>query len=98
MLFLDRAHPISASTVPTLLADAPSPYGDTPLYKDPTSGTPFPSKLVTPEATMILVGTGVRVVSFLSVKVYCAAFYVDEVIMKDLSSVEGWQVCFSVLP
>lgn len=46
---------------------------------------------------MLLVGTGVRVVSFLSVKVYCAAFYVDEVIMHDLSSVEGWKVCSSAL-
>jgi hypothetical protein len=38
-----------------------------------------------------LVGTGVRTVSFLGIKVYAGAFYVDEATLSRLSSIDGYQ-------
>ena len=48
-------------------------------YLDPTTQTPFPSSIISPKGrTLKLVGTGVRTVSFLSIKVYAVGFYVDQ--------------------
>ncbi|KPV78455.1 uncharacterized protein RHOBADRAFT_41001 [Rhodotorula graminis WP1] len=59
-----------------LHADAPPPVG---VHLDPTTKTPFPTRLTSPDGTQLrLVGTGVRTVSFLAVKVYAVAFYVSE--------------------
>lgn len=77
---------------PILLADASSPPTIEGIYKDPQTSTPFPSTLKSDNSNLILIGTGVRVVSFLSVKVYCAAFYVDEKVLNKLSTIEGWKV------
>lgn len=47
-------------------------------YLDPTTQTAFPSSLPSPSAPLQLVGTGVRTVSFLAVRVYTAGFYLAE--------------------
>ena len=64
-----------------LLAEAASvPGPSTQVFVDPTTSTPFPHRLVAPDGTthLRLVGTGVRTVSFLNIRVYTAAFYVSE--------------------
>ncbi|TKA55368.1 hypothetical protein B0A53_02292 [Rhodotorula sp. CCFEE 5036] len=74
--------PESFPTVVTpLLAEAASvPGPSTQVFVDPTTSTPFPHRLVAPDGTthLRLVGTGVRTVSFLNIRVYTAAFYVSE--------------------
>lgn len=59
-------------------ASAPGP--STQVFVDPTTSTPFPHRLVAPDGRthLRLVGTGVRTVSFLNIRVYSAAFYVSE--------------------
>ncbi|BGP36683.1 hypothetical protein JCM10449v2_000584 [Rhodotorula kratochvilovae] len=60
----------------SLYADAPAPTG---VHLDPTTKTPFPTRLASPDGTQLrLVGTGVRTVSFLNIKVYAVAWYVSE--------------------
>lgn len=83
--------------IPTLNADAPIPATTPGIYIDPQTKTPFPSTLKSDNSNLVLIGTGVRVVSFLSVKVYCAAIYVDEKVMNKLSSLEGWKVSSIVI-
>lgn len=65
-----------------LLAEAASaaPGPSTQVFVDPTTSTPFPHRLVAPDGKthLRLVGTGVRTVSFLNIRVYAAAFYVSE--------------------
>ncbi|BGP28815.1 hypothetical protein JCM10296v2_000551 [Rhodotorula toruloides] len=74
-----------------LHADAPVPVG---IYRDPTTSTPFPSRLTAPDGTQLrLVGTGVRTVSFLNIKVYAVGFYVSEQELqwaKD-GKIAGWE-------
>ncbi|BGP04744.1 Altered inheritance of mitochondria protein 18, mitochondrial [Rhodotorula toruloides] len=74
-----------------LHADAPAPVG---IYTDPTTSTPFPSRLTSPDGTQLrLVGTGVRTVSFLNIKVYAVGFYVSEQELqwaKD-GKIAGWE-------
>jgi hypothetical protein len=41
---------------------------------------------------MALVGLGVRTVSFLSVRVYSAGFYIEEPNVKSLHHIPGWHV------
>ncbi|BGP52892.1 hypothetical protein JCM8202v2_000449 [Rhodotorula sphaerocarpa] len=49
------------------------------VYYDPTTATPFPQHLSAPDGTALrLVGTGVRTVSFLNIRVYAAGFYVSQ--------------------
>ncbi|BGP12720.1 hypothetical protein JCM10213_008858 [Rhodosporidiobolus nylandii] len=74
-----------------LHADAP-PSRDT--YIDPTTSTPFPSHVVSPDGTKLrLVGTGVRTVSFLSIRVYTVAFYVSEreLELAQQGKLAGWE-------
>ncbi|GAA5887692.1 hypothetical protein JCM6882_001499 [Rhodosporidiobolus microsporus] len=60
-----------------LHADAP-PFPGT--YLDPTTKTPFPQTLTSPQdgTRLRLVGTGVRTVSILSIRVYAVGFYASE--------------------
>ncbi|KAM0793265.1 hypothetical protein ACM66B_000727 [Microbotryomycetes sp. NB124-2] len=61
--------------LPQVEADEPTVSG----YIDPTSKTPFPTHLQSPTGKrLVLVGTGVRTVSFLAIKVYAGAVYVEE--------------------
>lgn len=98
-----RSRVLPSSKLPTLSvlpplaeqplhADAPAPVG---IYKDPTTSTPFPSRLTSPDGTQLrLVGTGVRTVSFLNIKVYAVGFYVSEQELqwaKD-GKIAGWEV------
>lgn len=74
-----------------LHADAPPPTG---VHLDPTTKTPFPSRLTSPNGVPLrLVGTGVRTVSFLSVKVYAVAFYVSEheFALAQQGKIAGWE-------
>ncbi|GAA5850242.1 hypothetical protein JCM8547_001057 [Rhodosporidiobolus lusitaniae] len=81
------------------LLPSPAPlYADAPpsssTWIDPTTQTPFPSTILSPNGTKLrLVGSGVRTVSFLSIRVYTVAWYVSE---KELEAakqgkLEGWQ-------
>ncbi|GAA6032864.1 hypothetical protein JCM8097_000835 [Rhodosporidiobolus ruineniae] len=80
--------------VPTpapLYADAP-PEAD--KWLDPTTSTPFPTTLTSPEGVKLrLVGTGVRTVSFLSIRVYSVGFYVSEKEFEQAKTgqLAGWQ-------
>jgi hypothetical protein len=65
---------------------------------DPSTSQPFPLVLPTPITSLpssckelILVGLGVRAVSFLRVKVYVAGLYIDAKALESLTSVEGWK-------
>lgn len=50
---------------------------------DPSTQTPFPTTLLSPTGAVLkLQGTGVRTVSFLSIKVYAVGFYCDERTLK----------------
>lgn len=61
-----------------IAADTTAFAGETHTYADPTTNTPFPTTLKTQtSATLQLIGTGVRTVSFLSVRVYSAGFYLS---------------------
>ena len=78
--------------VPVAYAEAPPSAG---TYLDPTTRTPFPSTLTSPEGVKLqLVGTGVRTVSFLSIKVYAVGFYVSEKELEQAKGgkLEGWKV------
>ncbi|WVR09188.1 hypothetical protein IAU60_006250 [Kwoniella sp. DSM 27419] len=84
----------------TLHADtAPSDHRDDPKSKagfrvDEDTSIPFPldlsPALTTSTPATVLVGLGVRKVSFLRVKVYSAGFYIEEETAKKLHQVEGW--------
>ncbi|KAM0755457.1 hypothetical protein T439DRAFT_320150 [Meredithblackwellia eburnea MCA 4105] len=64
-------------------------------YKDPTTGIIVPTTLTSPTSgkTLQLVGTGVRTVSFLGIRVYTAAIHVEkEAFEKILSGkLKGWE-------
>ncbi|ORY75626.1 chalcone-flavanone isomerase-domain-containing protein [Leucosporidium creatinivorum] len=61
-------------------------------YIDPNTSTPFPTSITSPDGVKLaLVGTGVRTVSFLGIKVYAGGFYVEEAVLKNLSKVEGFE-------
>ncbi|GAA5846559.1 hypothetical protein JCM5353_005354 [Sporobolomyces roseus] len=78
-------------SLPVVHADAPPPAG---TYLDPTTKTPFPSTLTSPEGVKLeLVGTGVRTVSFLSIKVYAVGFYVSKKELEQAKGgkLEGWK-------
>jgi hypothetical protein len=79
------------AVLPTLLAEVTVPEDH---YIDPTTSTPFPRTLTSPSGTLQLVGTGVRTVSFLAIKVYAVGFYVDQKALKDIKDgkVPGWKV------
>ncbi|KAK4058017.1 hypothetical protein OIO90_000756 [Microbotryomycetes sp. JL221] len=48
-------------------------------FVDPTSKLSFPTTILSPSGkTLHLIGTGVRTVSFLGIRVYTAGFYVDQ--------------------
>lgn len=82
----------SSQTATPLRADAPPP---TTTYLDPTTSTPFASNIVAPDGTRLrLVGTGVRVVSFLSIRVYTVGWYVSQREFEQLQAgkLEGWKV------
>ncbi|GAA5883730.1 hypothetical protein JCM3774_001664 [Rhodotorula dairenensis] len=67
------------TVAPPLLAETSAPGPSNQVFVDPTTSTPFPHRLVAPDGTRLrLVGTGVRTVSFLNIRVYTAAFYVSE--------------------
>jgi hypothetical protein len=53
---------------------------------------PVTLPLDAPTASMTLVGLGVRTVSFLSVRVYSAGFYIEEEMIKSLHHIPGWNV------
>ncbi|GAA5825381.1 hypothetical protein JCM10212_006732, partial [Sporobolomyces blumeae] len=66
-------------SLPVVHAEAPPSPPTERTYLDPTTQTPFPATIVSPDGVPLsLVGTGVRTVSFLSIKVYAVAFYVSE--------------------
>lgn len=71
-------------------------------YIDPTTSTAFPTFVSSPSGSKLrLVGTGVRTVSFLAIRVYAAGFYVGERMYQQLGQVEGFQVssaCSSTAP
>ncbi|GAA5995033.1 uncharacterized protein JCM10292_004498 [Rhodotorula paludigena] len=74
-----------------LHADATPPAG---VYLDPTTKTPFPSRLTSPHGVPLrLVGTGVRTVSFLGIRVYAAAVYVSEreFDLAKHGTIAGWE-------
>ncbi|GAA5947012.1 hypothetical protein JCM3765_002116 [Sporobolomyces pararoseus] len=81
-------------SLPVAHAEAPPVASSASTYLDPTTKTPFPSTLVSPDGVKLqLVGTGVRKVSFLAIKVYAVGFYVSE---KELEAakagkLEGWK-------
>jgi hypothetical protein len=57
---------------------------------DDDTGVQFPQSLeLSPKLS--LVGLGVRTVSFLRVKVYSAAFYIEDRVLQSLQKVPGWQ-------
>ena len=53
---------------------------------------PVTLPLSTPSSPLTLVGLGVRTVSFLSVRVYSAAFYVEDRNLNQLHHIPGWHV------
>ncbi|KAI5476375.1 lactoylglutathione lyase Glo1 [Pseudohyphozyma bogoriensis] len=56
-------------------------------YIDPTTSTPFPRHLTSSGGQkLVLVGTGVRTVSFLSVRVYAVGLYIGEQAMEGVRS------------
>ncbi|GAA5918316.1 hypothetical protein JCM1841_002168 [Sporobolomyces salmonicolor] len=83
--------PEALPSLPVVHAEGPS---SSSAYIDPTTKTPFPSTLTGPDGTKLrLVGTGVRTVSFLSIRVYACGFYVSE---RELDAakagkIAGWQ-------
>lgn len=81
---------LSRTVLPTAHAEAEL---SSKLYIDPTTSTSFPTSITSPDGKRLaLVGTGVRTVSFLSIRVYAAAFYVEESALRGLSRVNGFQV------
>lgn len=56
-------------------------YSSVYFPEDPATGIEFPETLIVPSRVRLppfqLVGVGVRVVSFVSLKVYSVAFYAD---------------------
>lgn len=84
------------SSLNSHLAVLPVAHAEEPAsqdtYLDPTSSIPFPVTITTPSGKKLkLVGTGVRTVSFLGIKVYTGGFYVDEATLARLSSIPGFQ-------
>ena len=53
---------------------------------------PVTLSVSTPSSPLTLVGLGVRTVSFLSVRVYSAGFYVEDRALDQLHHVPGWHV------
>lgn len=66
----------------------------TPRTEDPDTSIlhPVTLPLSSPSTPLTLIGLGVRTVSFLSVRVYSAAFYVEDRTLKQLHHVPGWHV------
>ena len=64
---------------------------------DPDTSTLHPVTLPLTSTTtpLTLVGLGVRTVSFLSVRVYSAGFYVEDESIKTLHDIAGWTVRFT---
>lgn len=65
---------------------------------DPSTSQPFPLCLPNPITPLpsscgelSLVGLGVRTVSFLRVKVYVSALYIDSAALTALENIEGWR-------
>ncbi|KAK4705894.1 hypothetical protein P7C70_g309, partial [Phenoliferia sp. Uapishka_3] len=64
------------------------------VYIDPTTSTPFPSTISSPNGTVLqLVGTGVRTVSFLSIRVYSAGIHIaaEAVDKIQAGKLAGWE-------
>ncbi|GAA5905215.1 chalcone isomerase domain-containing protein [Sporobolomyces salmoneus] len=81
-------------SLPVVHAEAPPSPASLGTYLDPTTKTPFPTTLVSPDGVKLrLVGTGVRTVSFLSIRVYAVGFYVSEKEFEAARSgrLEGWK-------
>ena len=66
--------------------------------EDPDTSILHPNTLplTTPTTPLTLVGLGVRTVSFLSVRVYSAGFYVEDRTLKQLHHIPGWHVGLDV--
>jgi hypothetical protein len=66
---------------------------------DPDTSTLHPVTLPLSSITspLTLVGLGVRTVSFLSVRVYSAGFYIEDESIKSLHHVPGWNVSLLLL-
>lgn len=84
---------------PSLQLEAPQTTDkiEEQIRLDPSTSQPFPTTLPTPLTALpseckelVLVGLGVRTVSFLRVKVYVAGLYIDVNALEKLSKVEGW--------
>ncbi|PWN90392.1 hypothetical protein FA10DRAFT_266876 [Acaromyces ingoldii] len=89
-----EAPPASAKELPTSLPTS----GGKEVRLDPSTKQPFPTKLEKPATSLpfscgdlVLVGLGVRTVSFLRVQVYVAGLYIDERALKRLEQVPGWK-------
>lgn len=84
-----RPTQIALPTATPLRADASTALPNSAtseVFVDPTTATLFPHRLTAPDGTPLrLVGTGVRTVSFLNIRVYTAAFYVSE---RELDALE----------
>lgn len=71
-------------SLPTVHAEAPK---DESFYLDPTTQTPFNNTFLSPSGKELkLLGTGVRVVSFLGIRVYTAGIYVSKEALKDVQN------------
>lgn len=86
------SHVHSHTVLPVAHAEVAPKEG---IYIDPTTSTPFSSKIVNPNGKVLqLVGSGVRTVSFLAVRVYCAGMYIaeDAVQRIEKGKLPGWEV------
>lgn len=67
---------------------------DGSTYKDPSTSTPFPTSITSPSGSEeLLVGTGLKCVSFLNIRVYAAGIYVQTTALERirLGKLAGWE-------
>lgn len=77
---------------PVYADDGDAAGKDVDVILDPTSQMPFPKSLVSPSgAKLAFVASGVRTVSFLSIRVYAAGFYVNESALQSAKGVQDEQ-------
>lgn len=91
-----RAEGREALTVPGPPASVPTASAeDGSTYKDPSTSTPFPTSITSPSGSEeLLVGTGLKCVSFLNIRVYAAGIYVQTTALERirLGKLAGWEV------